>query len=259
MGNYQDHKMQSLSSKGNGNHSYIDNITEAKKVLVNEFGGTLFTVAKDVKVQIEFNPAYVGSYRLLGYENRMLTKEDFNDDKKDAGEVGSGHTVTAIYEIIPSGVDSEFAASVSEADLSKSRSAKQGQKNGSLAYIKCRYKQPDGKKSTKFDSPISSKVQEMETLDDDVRFSIAVAEFGLNIGQSSYLKSKNLSDCISRAMSSQGEDKNGYRGEFIQLVKSVKDKGLVSGSWDFLDGGSGLMPHGSQLVDTKDIQNLPVK
>ena len=108
MGNYKDSKMEKLADKGNGNHAYIDNAKEAKKVLVNEFGGTLFTIAKDVKLQVEFNPAKIQSYRLVGYENRMLNKEDFNDDVKDAGELGSGHTVTAIYEIIPAGVKNEF-------------------------------------------------------------------------------------------------------------------------------------------------------
>lgn len=226
-GNYQDHKMQSLSSKGNGNHAYIDNLSEAKKVLVNEFGGTLFTIAKDVKIQIEFNTAYVQSYRLLGYENRMLAREDFNDDKKDAGEVGAGHTVTAIYEIIPMGTDSEFSVDVSENILEESRSAKQGSTNGYLGYIKCRYKNPDEEKSIKFEGSISSTVSPMSNLDEDVQFSIAVAEFGLNIGQSSYLKSKNLADCIDRAINSQGIDKNGYRGEFLTLAQTVHKSGLI--------------------------------
>jgi Ca-activated chloride channel homolog len=109
MGNYKDSKMETLADKGNGNYFYIDSILEAQKALVNEFGGTLFTIAKDVKLQIEFNPARVKAYRLIGYENRLLRDEDFNDDKKDAGELGSGHTVTALYEIIPVGVESEFS------------------------------------------------------------------------------------------------------------------------------------------------------
>ncbi len=119
MGNYKDSKMQKLADKGNGNHAYIDQLSEAKKVLVNEFGGTLFTIAKDVKLQIEFNPAKVQGYRLIGYENRILTKEDFNDDKKDAGELGSGHTVTALYEIIPVGVKSEFPGKSRFIEISK--------------------------------------------------------------------------------------------------------------------------------------------
>src|SRR6185295_15687346 len=114
MGSYKDSKMQQLADKGNGNHAYIDGINEAKKVLVNEFGGTLFTIAKDVKLQLEFNPAKVQAYRLVGYENRLLNKEDFNNDKKDAGDLGSGHTVTAIYEVIPTGVKNEFEEKVDE-------------------------------------------------------------------------------------------------------------------------------------------------
>ena len=108
MGNYKDNKLQILAEKGNGNHAYIDNIQEANKVLVNEFGSTMYTVAKDVKIQVEFNPAYVNAYRLIGYESRLLNKEDFNDDTKDAGELGSGHTVTALYEIIPVGIKNNF-------------------------------------------------------------------------------------------------------------------------------------------------------
>lgn len=227
-GNYQDHKMQTLANKGNGNHAYIDNIKEAQKVFVNEFGGTLFTVAKDVKIQIEFNPAYVQSYRLIGYENRMLAKEDFNDDKKDAGEVGAGHTVTAIYEIIPVGSLSEFAAVVTEADWSENRSAKQASKNGHLGYIKCRYKQPDADKSVKFDVTMSSEVKDLSKVDQDIQFSIAVAEFGMNVGQSSYLKSNDLSNCIKLAKNNLGTDSYGYRKEFLEMAKSVRAQGLLA-------------------------------
>ena len=227
-GNYQDHKMQTLANKGNGNHAYIDNLKEAKKVFVNEFGGTLFTVAKDVKVQIEFNPAYVQSYRLIGYENRMLAKEDFNDDKKDAGEVGAGHTVTAIYEIIPVGSDSEFSTVVSKEEWAESRTAKQASLNGHLGYIKCRYKQPDADKSVKFDVPVSASVRKLDELNQDVQFSIAVAEFGMNVGQSSYLKSNDLTNCIKLAQKNIGLDTYGYRKEFLELAKSVKNQGLLA-------------------------------
>lgn len=228
MGNYKDDRMQTLATKGNGNHAYIDNIKEAKKVFVNEFGGTLFTVAKDVKVQIEFNPAYVQSYRLIGYENRMLAKEDFNDDKKDAGEVGAGHTVTAIYEIIPVGSSSEFAAVVSKEMWDKNRTAKQSSKNGHLCYIKCRYKQPDADKSVKFDVPVTSEVTELRSMDGDVQFSIAVAEFGMNVGQSSYLKRSDLTNCIKLAKNNLGADSYGYRKEFLELAKSVRAQGLLA-------------------------------
>jgi len=228
IGNYQDHKMQTLANKGNGNHAYIDNIKEAKKVFVNEFGGTLFTVAKDVKVQIEFNPAYVQSYRLIGYENRMLAKEDFIDDKKDAGEVGAGHTVTAIYEIIPTGSDSEFSAVVSEEQWAANRSAKQASKNNLLGYVKCRYKQPDADKSVQFDVPVSANVAEFKSMDKDVQFSIAVAEFGMNVGKSTFLKSKDLNNCIELAKNNLGIDAYGYRKEFLKLAKSVRAKGLLA-------------------------------
>lgn len=218
-GNYQDHKMQTLATKGNGNHAYIDSYSEAKKVFVKEFSGTLFTVAKDVKIQIEFNPAHVQSYRLIGYENRMLAKEDFNDDTKDAGEVGAGHTVTAIYEIIPPGSESEFSASVTDEEIKNSRAGKQADVNQALGYIKCRYKQPDGDKSIKFEDRISAIVEPIEKLDEDLQFSVAVAEFGLNLGQSKYLKTSDLNSCLVRATNSIGPDKEGYRNEFVELVQ----------------------------------------
>ena len=154
MGNYKDNKMQQLANKGNGNHAYIDNISEAKKVLVNEFGGTLFTIAKDVKFQIEFNPTKVQGYRLIGYENRMLAKEDFNDDKKDAGELGSGHTVTALYEIIPVGTKSEYLASVDDLKYQTNKISKSAKQNDELLTIKLRYKKPDGKKSQLIEKPL---------------------------------------------------------------------------------------------------------
>ena len=139
MGNYKDSKMQQLADKGNGNHAYIDGINEAKKVLVNEFGGTLFTIAKDVKLQLEFNPAKVAAYRLIGYENRLLNKEDFNDDKKDAGELGSGHTVTALYEIIPVGVKSEFLKDVDPLKYQKPGKKIRSSFNDEMLTIKFRY------------------------------------------------------------------------------------------------------------------------
>ncbi len=144
MGNYKDAKMEKLADKGNGNHAYIDNEMEAKKVLVNEFGGTLFTIAKDVKLQIEFNPYKVQSYRLIGYENRMLNKEDFNNDNKDAGELGSGHTVTAIYEVIPVGVKDEFSQKVDPLKYQKQEKGYLKNTTNELMTIKFRYKKPDG-------------------------------------------------------------------------------------------------------------------
>ena len=152
-GNYQDSKMQKLADKGNGNHAYIDNLNEARKVLVNEFGGTLFTIAKDVKLQIEFNPAKVQGYRLIGYENRMLNKEDFNNDKKDAGDLGSGHTVTALYEIIPVGVKSNF---IEKVDPLKYQQQNEKIRSGGDEFmtIKFRYKKPDEDQSKLIEHPV---------------------------------------------------------------------------------------------------------
>ncbi len=163
MGNYKDSKMQQLADKGNGNHAYIDNMTEARKVLVSEFGGTLFTIAKDVKLQIEFNPAKVQAYRLIGYENRMLNKEDFNDDKKDAGELGSGHTVTALYEIIPVGVKSSFIATVDDLKYQKPEADKKVTivPSNEIVNIKLRYKQPEGAKSQLIEKPVLAKPLKM--------------------------------------------------------------------------------------------------
>ena len=219
MGNYQDHKMQTLANKGNGNHAYIDSYNEAKKVFVNEFAGTLYTVAKDVKIQIEFNAAHVQSYRLIGYENRMLAKEDFNDDKKDAGEVGAGHNVTAIYEIIPTGSESEFSASIDEEIAKKSRTGKQADSSQALSYIKCRYKHPDADKSIKFENSIPSAETSITDLGTDIQFSVAVAEFGMNLSQSKYLKTSDLNNCLNQAMSNVGNDKDGYRQELVELMK----------------------------------------
>ena len=154
MGNYQDAKMQKLADKGNGNHAYIDQISEAKKVLVNEFGGTLFTIAKDVKLQVEFNPANVQGYRLIGYENRMLAKEDFNNDKKDAGDMGSGHTVTALYEVIPAGVNTTLLGNVDSLKYQPITSVTNVSTGKEIMTIKLRYKKPDGLKSMLLEHPV---------------------------------------------------------------------------------------------------------
>jgi Ca-activated chloride channel family protein len=223
MGNYMDDKMQTLADKGNGNHAYIDNIQEARKVLISEFGGTLYTVAKDVKIQIEFNPAYVQSYRLVGYENRMLNKEDFNNDRKDAGEVGAGHCVTAIYEIIPVGSSSRFGPKVDALKYQENRQKISGKENGELAHIKCRYKLPREESSIKFENIVKHDLISEKLLDDDIRFAIAVAEFGLILSESQYLESSDLTACINRAQKSKSDDKEGYRSEFVRLVKTVND------------------------------------
>jgi Ca-activated chloride channel family protein len=161
MGNYKDNKMQQLADKGNGNHNYIDNLNEAKKVLVNEFGGTIFTIAKDVKLQIEFNPSLVNVYRLIGYENRMLANEDFNDDKKDAGELGAGHTVTALYEIIPVGINDTLIGKVD--DLKYQRKKEVSYNGNELMNIKLRYKEPESETSKLITYPVVDMNKNMGT------------------------------------------------------------------------------------------------
>ena len=219
MGNYKDSKMETLADKGNGNYAYIDNITEARKVLVNEFGGTLFTIAKDVKLQIEFNPAKVKAYRLIGYENRMLKNEDFNNDKKDAGDLGSGHTVTALYEIIPVGVESEFFK-VDDLKYQHTTIDPKAQNSKELMTIKFRYKKPDEDVSKLIvHSLIDSNIILSKT-SDNFRWSASVAAFGMLLRDSEYIKNFNYDAVVQMAQNSKGEDKEGYRIEFINMVKS---------------------------------------
>ncbi len=221
-GNYKDNKMQKLANKGNGNHAYIDNINEAKKVLVNEFGGTLFTIAKDVKLQLEFNPTKVKGYRLIGYENRMLQDEDFNDDKKDAGELGSGHTVTAIYEIIPAGVDSEFLTKVDKLKYQKEKKIKtKAAKSAELLTIKLRYKEPEGTESKLIEKPVIDTNLELNQTSDNFRWSAAVAGFGMLLRDSEFKKDAKYDLVIDLAKKAKGLDANGYRAELIQMMEDM--------------------------------------
>jgi Ca-activated chloride channel family protein len=217
-GNYQDAKMQKLSNKGNGNHAYIDQLSEAKKVLVNEFGGTMFTIAKDVKLQIEFNPAYVQGYRLIGYENRMLNKEDFNNDVKDAGELGSGHTVTALYEIIPTGVSTELLKSV---DPLKYQQNTQPKKvfNEEMMTVKFRYKKPDEDVSKLIVKTITNKYVRWENTSDQFRFAAAVAEMGMLLSHSAFIEDGSYQEVIRIAKTAIGRDPGGYRSEFLSLAE----------------------------------------
>ncbi|MBX9784038.1 MAG: von Willebrand factor type A domain-containing protein [Chitinophagaceae bacterium] len=220
MGNYKDNKMQKLADKGNGNHAYIDGINEAKKVLVNEFGGTLFTIAKDVKLQIEFNPALVGAYRLVGYENRMLNKEDFNNDKKDAGDLGSGHTVTALYEIIPAGVEDEFLEEVDDLKYQQPKRNKKGNSN-ELMTIKFRYKAPDADSSNLIVHTLTDTKTEFEQTSDNFRFVCAVAQFGMLLRNSEFKGTASYGKVAALASKSLGKDEEGYRTEFLKLVEYV--------------------------------------
>ncbi|MHA4893592.1 YfbK domain-containing protein [Pedobacter sp. PWIIR3] len=224
MGNLKDSKMEKLADKGNGNYAYIDNISEARKVLINEFGGTLFTIAKDVKLQVEFNPAKVQSYRLIGYENRMLKARDFNDDLKDAGELGAGHTVTALYEVIPVGVKSIFDGNIDELKYQQQPAKAPVLKgNGQeLMTVKLRYKQPDGALSKLISTPVLDKKVAFDQTSDNFRFSAAVVEFGMLLRQSDYKQQSSYAHLIGVAEKAKGEDKEGYRSEFIKLAKSAR-------------------------------------
>lgn len=211
-GNYKDSKLEVLADKGNGNHAYIDTMQEAKKVFGQEFGGTLHTIAKDVKIQIEFNPSLVEAYRLIGYENRMLAAEDFANDAKDAGELGSGHSVTALYEIIPKGVKSNF---VPEASMPKF--TKEVTTDNLLAHIKFRYKKPDGETSILIEKGIEQTVQ--NNLSADFSFAAAVALFGQLVKTGNYTNNASLDLVLELAIKGRGEDKAGYRAEFMRLVE----------------------------------------
>lgn len=219
MGNYKDSKMETLADKGNGNYAYIDNLSEARKVLVNEFGGTLFTIAKDVKLQVEFNPAKVKAYRLIGYENRILRNEDFNNDKKDAGDLGSGHTVTALYEIIPVGVDSKFF-SIDDLKYQKSKIDPKAATSKELMTIKFRYKKPDGDTSKLIVHTLSDRFTAAEATSDNFRWSAAVASFGMLLRDSEYAGDFTYEKTLALAEGAKGKDAQGYRTEFINMVKS---------------------------------------
>ncbi|MCR5413841.1 MAG: von Willebrand factor type A domain-containing protein [Kiritimatiellae bacterium] len=216
-GNYQDATMKKLSSAGNGNYAYLDSVLEAKKVMMTEFGGTMLTVAKDVKLQLEFNPAEVNGYRLLGYESRRLEAKDFNDDKKDAGEIGSGHTMTALYELIPAG----SSENVGDVDPLKYQQRTETGR-GEVCTVKLRWKKPDGEKSVLKDMPVAESAVTPEANSTDFLFASAVAEFALLLEDSPHKGSASFASIIERAKRSKGEDPEGYRAEFIRLAETAE-------------------------------------
>ena len=216
-GNYQDANMKKLSTAGNGNYAYLDSVLEAKKVMMNEFGGTLFTVAKDVKLQLEFNPAEVKGYRLLGYESRKLAAKDFNDDKKDAGEIGSGHTMTAFYEIIPAGSE-EKVADVDPLKYQKRTESGRGE----VCTVKLRWKKPDGDTSMLKEIPVAEAQITPKAPSEDFRFASAVAEFALIMSDSKFKGDASFDRILDRARHAKGEDLEGYRAEFIRLVETAQ-------------------------------------
>jgi len=214
MGNYKDSKMENMSNAGNGNYAYIDNILEAKKMFGQELWGTLYTIAKDVKIQIEFNPAKVKAYRLVGYENRILNREDFNNDKVDAGDIGSGHSVTALYEIIPAG-SAEIPNDVDPLIYQKNVSIK----SNDIMTIKLRYKRPNEDVSLLITHKLEDKDNNKGTPSENLRFASAVAEFGMLLRNSEFKGTSSYQHVVQQANASKGSDVNGYRSEFIRLVE----------------------------------------
>ena len=221
MGNYKDKKIQVLAEKGNGNHAYIDNLQEANRVLVGEFGATLHTVAKDVKLQVEFNPSQVQAYRLIGYESRLLKDEDFNNDAKDAGDMGAGHTVTAFYEVIPAGVKNEYVGKVD--DLKYQKKEKMTLKptgSDELLTVKLRYKAPDKDVSRKMELPFVDN--KGDSVSSDFRFASAVAMFGQLLRDSDFKGTADYDKVIKLAKQGLNNDEREYRREFIRLVEAAK-------------------------------------
>lgn len=233
MGNYKDSTLETLADQGNGNYAYIDNLDEARKVLVDQMQGTLITIAKDVKIQIEFNPTHAAAYRLIGYENRLLAKEDFNDDEKDAGEIGAGHTVTALYEVIPPGqiipvvaVDSlkyqpnPSTSEVANANLQGSPLVTaDARQSDELLTLKLRYKQPEGENSQKIEIAVNDAGQKFAAASSDFHWAAAVAAFGMILRDSKWKGNATLPAVLEIAKGNKGQDPNGYRAEFIRLVE----------------------------------------
>ncbi len=221
MGNYKDSKMETLADKGNGNYAYIDNIQEANRFLGKEFKGSMFAIAKDVKIQIEFNPKQVQAYRLIGYENRKLRPEDFTNDAIDTGELGSNHTVTALYEVIPTRVKSEFLNNQPELKYTKT-TASEDNYSDELATIKFRYKKPDGDKSIEMVKVIENQSIPLKNASDDFKFSTAVAWFGLKLRDSNLVPNKSSEEIKKLSKEGLSNDEDGYKAEFIRLVETVK-------------------------------------
>jgi Ca-activated chloride channel homolog len=221
-GNYKDSKMEKLADKGNGNYAYIDNIKEAKKVFVNEMGGTLMTIAKDVKIQIEFNPAKVCEYKLIGYENRILADEDFNDDKKDAGEMGSGHIITALYEIVPTDAPSTGGTIDKLKYQTVEKVKPPSEFSDEMMTVKVRYKEPQGSTSKLVSKAVMWNNTTIEDMSDNMKFAASVAEFGLILRNSPHKGKSSYTQVLNLARALKDKDEFGYRAEFIRLVEAAK-------------------------------------
>lgn len=217
MGNLKDGKMEQLANRGNGNYAYIDSLAEAKKVLVKEFGGTLATIAKDVKIQVEFNPKLVQGYRLIGYENRLLANSDFKNDQKDAGELGAGHTVTALYEVIPVGIKTDFKLVQTNANAADKETKLA---TDMIGQVSLRYKMPQGNESQLLSSTIGQQTQ--ASASENLKFAAAVASYGMTLRNSPFKGNSSYSSVLELANQAKGADLDGYRAEFIRLVESSK-------------------------------------
>lgn len=222
MYNLNDSTMEQLADKGNGNYAYIDTIQEARKVLSEEISSTLITVAKDVKIQVEFNPLQVSAYRLIGYENRILRKEDFNDDKKDAGEIGAGHTVTALYEVVPAWQSSP-TTNVEPLKYQSERTLTSAAKSGEMLTIKLRYKEPNSEKSKLISFPITDPGKKWSQATPEFKFAAAVAAFGMLLRDSKFKGNSNFNMVLELAQEGLPYDKYGYRREFLSLVQKAKE------------------------------------
>jgi len=229
-GNYKDGRMEQIADNGNGNYAYIDNINEARKVLVTEMQSNIYTIAKDVKLQIEFNPAQVKEYRLIGYENRLLNEEDFNDDKKDAGDMGPGHTVTALYEVVPANAEGAASASIDKLNYQEQNITAAAKNDPDLMTIKLRYKKPDGNKSSLFQLATHDTDKSLHHASENFRFASAVASFGMVLRNSDHKGASNYDNIEELARGAVGDDKEGYRKEFLTLIE-------LSRSMDERDSG----------------------
>jgi len=249
-GNYKDSKLEQLADQGNGNYAYVDTPLEARKVLVAEMGGTLLTIAKDVKLQVEFNPARAAAYRLIGYENRLLAAEDFNDDTKDAGELGAGHTVTALYEVVP--VGARTAPPVRGVDPLKYQapaSATSAAAGPELLTVKLRYKNPEGAESRLLQHPVADRRAEPSA---DFTFAAAVAAYGMLLRDSEHKGSATFEDAIAMAERGLGADPAGYRREFVSLARRTADLGRVADDGDGgAEGEGGAGDRGDRMENSR--------
>ena len=222
--NFKDALMQKLADKGNGNYHYIDSLEEAQKVLVEQMNGTLVTIAKDVKIQVEFNPEVVGSYRLIGYEKRVLANADFNDDTKDAGEIGAGHTVTALYEVVPAGAEMRpVVDGLKYQPVPKVEPRRPGNGNKEMLTLKLRYKKPDGETSRLSEFVVMDQGYTFNRASIDFQFAAAVAGYGMVLKDSTYKGTASFGSILEMAEAAKGNDVEGYRSEFITLVKQARD------------------------------------